>query len=398
MSRQPGLPTVLRQPGLRTVAGGFAAFGTFWGAWAVSVADIERSLGLSHASFGLFLSAALVAAAGSNAVAGSLCERWGTRRTFVTGLVVWSVLLAAAAAAPDGALTGLAIGVSIVAAGGVDVAMNVAATAGLVDEPGRLVRFHSFFNVGAAAGAAIAGTVLHAGLSWRWIWLFAGVVMLTLGAVSRRSPMPAAAGSPEPQSLLSSLRAVRGEGLVLLAVIFACGAMVEGGIDTWGVLYLREKLAVGVLAGASAYTIGQLVATASRAGLGPRAGRLGSRRGVAAGAGVAAAGMVALCVGRPVPLAAAGLAVAAGGVSMCWPLLMALTGSGRQRPANAVGGVSSIGYLGFVVGPALVGWLASVAGLRAGLALLAAAAGFVAVAASRLTSSGTRRGRYGLRP
>jgi MFS family permease len=71
-------------------------------------------------------------------------------------------------------------------------------------------------------------------------------------------------------------------------------------------------------------------------------------------------------------------------VSMCWPLLLAQAGMGRERPAAAVGGVSAIGYLGFVVGPAVVGSVAQLAGLRAGLLALAAAAVFVAVAPARV--------------
>ena len=362
---------------LRPVAAAFVCFGMFWGTWAVSAADIERSLHMSHGEFGLYLSAALVAAAGANAVAGGLAERWGTRRALSAALVLWGALLAAAAAARPVPLLALAIAVTIPCAGAADVVMNIAATAALAERPGRLVRFHGFFNAGAAAGAVTAGVVLHAGLSWRWIWLVAAPVIWVLAAVCGRSPLPAGAAG-ERQSPLAALRTLRAERLVLLAIVFACAAMVEGGIDTWGVLYLRDRLAIGVLVGAAAYTTGQLVATTARVGLGPRVGRLGTSRGVALGAGTAAVGLAVLAIGHPVGLAAIGLIAGAGGISMCWPLLMAAAGTGRDRPANAVGGISSIGYLGFVVGPAVVGWLASTFGLPAGMTALVAGAAFVA--------------------
>ncbi len=63
---------------------------------------------------------------------------------------------------------------------------------------------------------------------------------------------------------------------------------------------------------------------------------------------------------------------------MCWPLLVAMAGRGRERGGAAVGAVTAGGYLGLVAGPALVGWMANVIGLRGALGLLAAAAAVVA--------------------
>jgi MFS family permease len=75
-----------------------------------------------------------------------------------------------------------------------------------------------------------------------------------------------------------------------------------------------------------------------------------------------------------------GLVIAAGGISMCWPLLLAHATAGRERPGAVVGAVSAVGYVGFFAGPTIVGWVASVMDLRAGLVVLAAAAMFVAIA------------------
>jgi MFS family permease len=56
-----------------------------------------------------------------------------------------------------------------------------------------------------------------------------------------------------------------------------------------------------------------------------------------------------------------------------------------------VGAVSTVGYLGFVVGPSLVGFVADRAGLRWGLVMLAAAAMLVAVAPYRRRAAGLNR-------
>jgi hypothetical protein len=367
---------------LRPVALSFLCFGSFWGAWAVSTADIKATLGASDAAFGGLLSLALLAAAAVNVVAGSLAERWGTGASLARSLASWGLLLAAGAVT-DPALAFAVLFVAVVALGGaVDVVMNIAATAALARRPGGLVRFHALFNAGAATGALATAVVLRAGLSWRWIWLVTALLACVLAVGVRRSQLPAGAVG-ERHGLLQSFRTVWREGLLLLAIVFAISAMVEGGIDTWGVLFLREDLGSGLLVGAGAYVVAQIVATAARLTLGPAAGALGTGRGVALGAGLAAAGLAVMATDPPGPVAAVGLVAAAAGISVCWPLLLARATVQEDRPALVVGGVTSVGYLGFVLGPAVVGLLAGTLGLRFGLLGLAAGAVVVATAPSR---------------
>ena len=233
---------------LRPVAVNFVVFGVFWGSWAVAAADVERALHVSHGGFGLVLSVALAGAAAANAVMASLAERWGTARAMSWSLASWGVLLAAGAASGRGVLLGVALVGMITTGGAVDVVMNIAATAALSDRPGRLVRFHALFNSGAAAGALLTGLALRSGVSWRAAWAVMAAAAVGLAVIQRRAALPAGEAG-ERRSVLHALRMIRVEGLVLLAIAFALGAMVEAGIETWGVLLLRDRLAAGVLLG-----------------------------------------------------------------------------------------------------------------------------------------------------
>jgi MFS family permease len=185
-------------------------------------------------------------------------------------------------------------------------------------------------------------------------------------------------------TLRDAFAEVRRSRLVLLAVTFALGAMVEGGIGTFGVLYLRQHLDVAVLAGAGAYVLGQGLATSTRWALGSEAGderlrRGGGRRVSKVGLAVAAVGL-ALEAATDLPaIAALGLAVGSVGLTVYWPLLSVVANRASDRPGLAVGAMSASGYLGFLAGPPIVGAVADGAGLRAGVLTLAAAA---AVAAS----------------
>ena len=364
--------------GLRPVAAAFVVFGGFAGAWAVSVLDIKRTFALSDAGLGVMLAVGILCAAVVNAMGGALTDRWGPDVAFVRALVIWSALLLTVAAAPVLGAFAVAFTLATAAGGLVDVVMNVVAAAALSPEPGRLVRFHALFNVGCVLGATVTGVALEIGLSWRVAFAGLGVVGLGLAFASRSARLPSPPRGDHP-SLLRAIAGLRHEGLVILAVVFAASAMVEGGIATWGVLYLRSHLAVGVLAGVGAYVVGQGLAAVPRTASGPLLGTLGPRRGVALGAGVSAIGITLEALTGNAVVGAAGLALACIGVSVVWPLLLAEVNNEARHPALAIGGVSAAGYLGMVAGPPIVGVLSGAFDLTTGLLVLAAAALFVAV-------------------
>src|SRR6185503_13897657 len=131
----------------------------------------------------------------------------------------------------------------------------------------QLLRAHASYNLGTVIGAALTGALLAANWSWRWSFAVIGIGVLVLAVGVHRRPgdvprEPAAAS--EHVTLRDAFVELRRSRLVRLAVVFALGAMVEGGIGTFGVLYLRDRLSVAVLAGAGAYVIGQSLATLTR--------------------------------------------------------------------------------------------------------------------------------------
>ena len=196
-----------------------------------------------------------------------------------------------------------------VAGGAIDTAMNAEASHRLTSNPSALVRLHALFNTGALSGAAVAALVIHAGVSWRWVWPAIAVVALGVGVwalVTDPGTALAAAdpAGPPPASARHPFRRLRRDGLLVLLAVFALAEITEGGVDTWGVLYLRNHLATGVLLGAGAYVVGQLVAATTRGVGGHLLGRLSTRRALITGGCVAGAGILLESL-SPVPGVAA---------------------------------------------------------------------------------------------
>ena len=371
---------------LKPVAAGFVVFGFFAGAFAVAAIDIERTFHLSDAELGLLLATGIVAATAIAAVGGIVTDRWGAGVTLARALIIWGSLLAVEAFAPHIGLFAPAFTLAIAAGGLVDVVINVTAASALAHEPSRLVKFHGLWNGACVLGAVATGITLRLGASWRVVWAGLAVAAIVDGLVTYRARVP----EPEPvehPSMIRALIGLRHEGLTVLALVFAASAMVEGGISTWGVLYLRAQVGLGVLAGVGAYVVGNGLATLTRLGSGGVVSSLGTRRTVVLGAAITAVGIATEVVCRVPFIAAAGLAAASLGISVVWPLLIADVSNEARHPALAIGGVTAAGYLGMVAGPPLVGTVSGAFGRPTGLMVLAAIALFVAITPAHVRTS-----------
>jgi MFS family permease len=325
-----------------------------------------------------------VAVAGvSSAVMAHLADRVGARRMLWLSLFAWALLLCVLALTRERWVFMAVLVLTEVAGGSIDTAMNAEASHRLVDHPSVLVRLHALFNTGALAGAAVAALVIHAGASWRWMWpaIAVGAVAVGAWAATTDSGEPMAAASAGADSLTRShpLRRLRRDGLMLLLLVFALAEVTEGGVDTWGVLFLRNHLATGVLLGAGAYVVGQLMAATTRGAGGPLLGRMSSRTALVVGGCVAGGGILLESVAPAAGAAAVGLALGAGGASLFWPLVMSTVSRQATQVVSAVGTFTAAGYVGWVAGAPIVGWVSEAWGPARGLQVLAATAFSVAV-------------------
>lgn len=168
--------------------------------------------------------------------------------------------------------------------------------------------------------------------------------------------------------------------LFVPALVLAAAYFVEGSIDVWGVLYLREELGAspqigsyGLAAFSFAMAGGRLFAARVLFRFGP------ARTLVVSGLGSMAAGASALLV--PSPLAATGAFLLLGFcMAAASPAAIGMAGRAGIDIGVAIAAISTIGYTGFIVGPPVLGALADLAGIRATMATVLAATVGIAVA------------------
>ena len=322
----------------------------------------------------------------SSAVMAHLANRVGARRMLWIALLAWSGLLVLMSAVQQKwAFVGSLVLVEI-AGGSIDTAMNAEATHRFNGRPSALLRFHALFNCGAIAGAAAAGIVLHAGVSWRWIWPGVAVVALAVGLWTLSL-------GPEPAPDASSASA---HVAPMCTRSGASGA--TGSFSCWPSSPWPRSPREGSTPGASS-TCATTWPRASSSARAPTSsvrwwpprhvrpgstvvGRLSIRHALFVGGCIAGGGILLESLSPSRAWLRFGLALGAGGASLFWPLVMSKVSRLASQVVSAVGTFTAAGYIGWVAGAPIVGWVSQAFGPQHGLQVLAVAA--LAVAAVSL--------------
>jgi MFS family permease len=150
-------------------------------------------------------------------------------------------------------------------------------------------------------------------------------------------------------------------------------------------VHLESDLDASPALGALAPALFAGAAAAARLGGHALVGRFDEVALMRTGALAGAAGTLLAALAPNAPLALAGVVVAGAGISICAPILFSIAGRSVDEAVRgaAVSIVTTIAYLGFLVGPAAVGLVADAATLRTSLACAAAVALTLAALAGR---------------
>jgi len=367
-----------------------ATFGVFIvnggaiGTWAAQIPFVQERFDLSKSALGLVLLSMSVGVIVALPLMGQAIVRLGSARATRIAGVAACLTLALPLLAPDELLLPLGLLVFGAAAGAMDVSMNahgVALETGL----GRAIMssLHAGWSLGGFAGAAAVGLATAAGVDPRLQTVVAAVLLLALLAACLGRIGPGSERAPGGGFRRPS------RGVALLAVLCFLIMVTEGAMADWGGVYLRGDLGAdaGLAATAfAAFAAGMTIARFTGDALNRRLGPTLLLRGGAALAAMALG--TALLAGDPLA-ALAGLVFVGIGVANGVPLLFSAAGHGDvQVSGPSIAAVSSMGSIGFLVGPPFIGFLADATSLPLALSTLCVATGAVALLGGRAAGRG----------
>jgi fucose permease len=368
----------------------FLVLGVLIGAWGAHIPSIKAHHGLSEGSLSAVLLAAAVGAVSSLFTAGRVMAALGARRTAAGAAVLGGGLLGSVLAFQGLPMSLLLL--QVMALGACmclfDVALNTEGTT-LERLGGRPVmsHLHGMFSVGGMLGAGAVAALLGVGIApGVQLWsLGLGVALVAVWAARGMLQEEGRATAGTPQSSAQAHFVWPRGQLLVIGLLILAGMTAEGAMYDWCVLYLQQELGQPQAQAALGYAVFSASMAASRfAGDALRA-RYDERTLLRCGAGLAAGAMAVVLLSAHPVVAWVGFALVGAGLAPVAPILFsAATRVPGVSPAAAIASVTSVGYSGFMLGPPLIGALATASSLTWALGVVVLAAALLAGGAGKV--------------
>jgi MFS family permease len=355
--------------------------GLCFASWASRIPDISQKLSLNSGQLGQLLLAIPVGSLVSLPVAGWLVQTWGSRRTVLLAAVLYAGFLPLLGWA--GSFWTLAPCLALFGFAGnlLNISVNTQAIGvqQFHDKP-IMGSFHGLWSLAGFLGGAL-GTLL---IGWHQPplrhFLLVMSICLLLASLAFGNTLREDVGKTESEGL--SFR--RPDPYLLrIGLIAFCGMMSEGAMFDWAGVYFQKVVrpdpalvTAGYVACMSTMALGRFLSDYFTH-------RFGATRMLQISSGLITSGLL-LAVGFPylVP-AVAGFLLVGFGIASVVPLSYSAAGrSTTVSPGVALALVSTIGFLGFLLGPPLIGFLAQLFTLRAAMGAVAVVAMGVGILAS----------------
>jgi MFS family permease len=320
---------------------------------------------LSTGELGIALLGTAFGALAAMNLSGYLAARFGSRPVTVIASMSLCLMLPLLALAPT---LPILVGTLVLfgaSNGSMDVAMNAQGIA-VERQYGRpiLNSFHACYSLGGLLGALAGGLVASHSIAplphFLGVALFCAILTLSVA----RSLLPAEAEAQGTAvAFARPTRAILALGLVAFCVVLGEGAMAD-----WSAIYLNGTLRTGTGLAAAGYAAFSVVMAMGR-GVGDQlTARLGPGTMMQLGGLVAAIGLTLALVVTWIPIALLGFGLVGAGFSVVFPLTLSAAGrTSKQAAGTAIAAVATCGYVGFLVGPPVIGFIADALSLRIAL-------------------------------
>lgn len=349
--------------------------------WAPLVPFARQRLGVDEGALGVLLLCLGLGSVVAMVAAGMLSTRFGTRLVMVCSGFGMAALLPLLAFAGSPWTLGLALAAFGACLGSLDVAMNINALE-VERAAGKplMSGFHGLYSVGGFIGAAFMTLLLSMDFEPLHATLLGAALMALAVVVAWPYVLETARSSSGPLFVMP-------RGLVwLMALLAAVTFLAEGAVLDWSALLLTEAKLVAPAQGGIGFMLFSIAMTAGRLTGDAVVARLGDRRTLVVGGVVAVLGVAALLLAPARAVAFAGFVLIGLGASNLVPVLFRRAGQQTVMPAAfAVSAVTTAGYAGVLLGPALIGFLAAGVGLSTAFWLLAALLALVPLSAVKVT-------------
>lgn len=342
---------------------------------------IKSNVAADEALFGLLLLGLGLGSIIAMPVTGIIAARKGARMMVLLGGVglVITLPLVAVSTTPLALAFGLFLfGASL---GTIDVAMNVHGAEIEARENRPLMsNFHAQFSIGGFFGAGLMTVLLTFGVSFTQAAFIGALVVLAAMSLTPSRLLTARSDEPAPFAFPRGI-------VLLLALLAAVTFLVEGAMLDWGALLIIELSIAPDASAGIGYIIFSVAMVFARLTGDRTVAAFGALRVLIFGGIIMSAGIAIILLASLKGLALIGFALAGLGAANLVPIVFSAAGRQKVMPAGlAVASVTTTGYAGILLGPALIGFTADVTSLPSAFWLLAVLVLIVPATARRVAA------------
>ncbi len=375
-------PTSSRR-NLRIAVGAFFFVqGLSFAAWASRIPDIKTMLNLSEGGLGSVLLALPLGLMASLPISGWMVSKYGSRNMALIGSVLYVLTLTFI-----GSATRVEHLVLVLFAFGLwgnltNIAINTQAVeVEQLYQKSIMASFHGVWSLAGFMSALIGSLFISAHIPPAIHFMFIAVAVLAIIVIAYRHT---SSDHNQKSQKSQPLFVKPDKQLLLLGLIGFCAMVCEGAMFDWSGIYFQEIIEAPSKLTSLGYVAFMATMTGGRFAGDWLANRIGRKKllqlsGLFMGLGL----MIAVLLPY-LQTATFGFLLVGFGVSSVVPLVYSATGKSKNMSAGmALAAVSSISFIGFLIGPPLIGIVAQFASLKISFAIVAMLASCTAFLASK---------------
>ncbi|WP_291948037.1 MFS transporter [Chitinophaga sp.] len=360
----------------------FFLTGLCFSSWTSRIADIQLAMHLNNAGLGTVLLALPIGSLISLPTAGVLVSKYGSRQVAVNAGIVYAALLPVLGLAQEPWQLMLVLVLFGFSGNLGNIAINTQAVA-VESMYGRsiMASFHGLWSTAGATGIGIGWIMVALNIPPVYHFLIIAFLGWMILAFSASRILQQDAGVQENQPLFSK----PDRFLLILGIIAFCSMICEGTMFEWSIIYFRRVLKIDPsFAVASSFAFMTTMATGRFIADSMRI-RFGAKKMLIMSGILTASGLMIAVIFPYFFTAIFGFMLVGLGVCAVVPLVYSAAGTTKlMTPGMALATVSTIGYLGFLCGPPLIGYVAQLSSLSVSFTMIAVMGALIAVMSSRI--------------
>lgn len=349
----------------------YFSMGLCFSSWASRIPEIKTTLHLNDAMFGSILFALPAGQLIMMVFSGKLVTHFGSRKVLLFALPVYTICLSNIGLVKEGWQLAIALFLFGLAGNLCNISINTQGVAAerMYERP-IMASFHGGWSLAGFTGALIGLFMINMRIPPYWHFITVILIVWTILGINHSYLVKGRIGvnKDEPKRKFLNKPDII---LLQLGIIGFCSMASEGAMFDWSGIYFKDVVKAPSSLVILGYTSFFIMMATGRFLSDYMTSKIGRQRllqicGVMISTGLFTAVLFPYLISCTISFMLVGL-----GVSSIVPAVYSAAGRHTRVPAGiALATVSSVSFLGFLMGPPLIGYISALAGLRYSFAVI----------------------------